>query len=706
MGALCSGRAEGGVGEAGLAGIPCTPVPILDFRRIQICNPVQPMGGHMNTKLQNPALRVIRRTLGPALLAAAVVLVAVAQAPAFQLYNGESVQARLDTTVSYGLQWRVQDRDGHLVGIANGGRAFGVNGDDGNLNYDKGLVSNVVKVTSELDLRSEHFGAFVRGSAFYDFENMNQDRERTDLTDEAEDLVGKDAEILDRYAWTSFNLGRVPLQFRVGDQVVSWGESTFIQNSINTINPVNVSAIRLPGAELREALVPEGMVWGSVALTADLTVEGLYLYDWEETVIDPPGSYFSSTDIAGDGGQKVLLGFGKFPDNGNASFEDTFQAVSRSGTRRADDSGQYGLAARIFVPALNQTEFGLYYLNYHSRLPVISSRTGTLQGAAAASTIGSTSGPAVAGTVLAGGSVEQAVQVGESLGMTTQQATNVAVQVDQGGPAAAPGAITESATDAFAKTASYFTEYPEDIKLFGASFNTEIGATGIALQGEVSHRWDAPLQVDDLELLFATLGPINIALAEGNQIGNTFMQFDQEIQGYIERDVTQAQATVTKLFGPGIGADQTVLVGEVGYTYVHNLPKKNEKRMEVPGTYISGNADLSFAHGIAAGQVEPSSAFADAHSWGYRLVGRMDFNNAVGPINLFPRIAWQHDVSGNTPGPGGNFLEGRKAITYGLGGTYLEAWSADLSYTNFFGAGRQNLTNDRDFVAFNVKYSF
>jgi len=52
------------------------------------------------------------------------------------------------------------------------------------------------------------------------------------------------------------------------------------------------------------------------------------------------------------------------------------------------------------------------------------------------------------------------------------------------------------------------------------SFNTLEPWSGIALQGEVSHRLDAPLQVDDLELLFATLGGLNPGLAAGNQVGN------------------------------------------------------------------------------------------------------------------------------------------------------------------------------------------
>jgi hypothetical protein len=179
------------------------------------------------------------------------------------------------------------------------------------------------------------------------------------------------------------------------------------------------------------------------------------------------------------------------------------------------------------------------------------------------------------------------------------------------------------------------------------------------------------------------------------------------LDGYKRLDVSQIQVTATKVFGPTFGADQFTLVGEIGLTYVHDMPDKDELRFESPGTYISGNEKLASAHApTATGQYEESSAFADATSWGYRLVGKLDYNNAIGAVTLSPRVAWAHDVDGNSPNPGGNFLEHRKAITVGIGADYLSSWSADLSYTDFFGAGRYNLINDRDFVSFNVKYSF
>ena len=93
-------------------------------------------------------------------------------------------------------------------------------------------------------------------------------------------------------------------------------------------------------------------------------------------------------------------------------------------------------------------------------------------------------------------------------------------------------------------------------------------------------------------------------------------------------------------------------------------------------------------------------------SWGYRLVSRMDFNNALMGATLSPRIVFQHDVNGNSPGPAGNFVEGRVTTTLGLMVNYQNVYTADISYTQYNGAGRYNLVHDRDFIAGNIKYSF
>jgi hypothetical protein len=103
---------------------------------------------------------------------------------------------------------------------------------------------------------------------------------------------------------------------------------------------------------------------------------------------------------------------------------------------------------------------------------------------------------------------------------------------------------------------------------------------------------------------------------------------------------------------------------------------------------------------------EPASAFADPFSWGYQLVGRLDYNNVYRGVNVSPLVVFSHDVGGNTPLPLGNFLHGRKTITVGAEFTFQNAWAFDLRYVNFFGAGRYNLLGDRDYVSCNLKYSF
>jgi hypothetical protein len=692
-----------------------------------------------------------RWTWGLLVFGVAVVVLST-QVHGADLVEKEKFRLSWDTTLSWGVSFRMEDPDPRIVGVPNdsfvsGASAYSVNGDDGNLNYDKGVISNTPKVITEIEFNyDERFGGFFRGRAFYDIINRDRDRERTPLTDGALGRVGSRADLLDAYLWFRFRLGARPAEIRVGEQVLSWGESTFIQGGINAINPVDVAAIRVPGAELRGALLPEGIASFSVGTTANTNLELFYQYDWDDTEIDPPGSYFSTNDFAGDGGEVVFLGFGSTPDI--PPFSDPtdpsrpFLGVSRGLDVEPEEGGQYGAAFRWFVPSWGDTEFGLYYINYHSRVPTINGITGTVSGAVTAGTIGAAA-PAIIGTVIGylfanPGDVLGAIAAGTTAGVGAgaplgasqtiagatalafvQSGGNVAVAQAAGGQAA-----TAFATDAYSQTARYFLEWPEDIQLMGLSFNTQIGTTGIALQGELSHRLDAPLQVDDVELLFAALSPISPVLAGTSGIpgepgasqlpifrGEDYStQFETAIPGFILRDVSQVQMTATKIFGPSLGAEQAVLVWEGAVTHVHDMPDKSELRLEGPGTYTSGNpyhADVANPGASHAGKpAEPSSAFADQTSWGYRLAGRLDYNRAIGSINLIPRFSFQHDVSGNSPGPGGNFIDGRQALTVGLTAEYQNSWSADISYTRYHGAGRYNLINDRDFLAVNAKYSF
>ncbi|MBV61409.1 MAG: hypothetical protein CMH65_08925 [Nevskiales bacterium] len=67
---------------------------------------------------------------------------------------------------------------------------------------------------------------------------------------------------------------------------------------------------------------------------------------------------------------------------------------------------------------------------------------------------------------------------------------------------------------------------------------------------------------------------------------------------------------------------------------------------------------------------------------------------------------WQHDIQGNAPGPAGNFVQGRKTFNLLLEATYRRRYSATIAYNAFFGAGENNLYQDRDNLGLFLKYQF
>jgi hypothetical protein len=575
---------------------------------------------------------------------------------AFEFKAGGELAGSFDTTITLGALWRAQGRDPARIAIINGGTARSPNEDDGNLNYDKGeLVSGLVKVGHDLDLKYRNFGFFLRVLYFYDAAIDRKDG----LPPEAKKRLRADFEVYDAFVRGQFDLGGRRLNARVGNQVVSWGESTFIANGINVINPVDVAKLRTPGSELKEAFLPQPMAWASREVSERLSIEGFYQAKYRKTRLEPRGSFFSTNDFISPGGDAAYIGFGRRRDQNQPLVPPAGATAAiaqvwapRLPDRDPSDDGQYGIAARVFLKELNDSEIGLYAVNYHSRTPLVSSIRGT-----------------------------------------TTQALNVAT----GGG-----------------SARYFAEFPEDIRLYGVSFSTA-GPIGIALQGEYSHRTNLPLQLSSIELLLATLGAANNIT--GGAAAAAAVPVGTEITGWRRVKMQQAQVTATKSFGPQLGAGQFVTVAEAGYT-----------RLDLPeGLLFNGPAVFLPASGSSTatsfGSSQPGmEGYATRSSWGYRVVARLDYSNALFGATLSPRLAWAHDVRGVGP----TFNQGTKALSLGLGINFQQNLQADLSYTAFFGgrdfagvdpvavpAGQPaafsstaNPLKDRDFIAINVSYSF
>ncbi|MDE0032232.1 MAG: DUF1302 domain-containing protein [Deltaproteobacteria bacterium] len=662
------------------------------------------------------------------------------QADAVDLSSGE-VEASLDTTISYGVTVRVEGQDPELTSS--------VNDNEGASNYKRGIVSNAAKFTSDLEIGYQNIGLFLRATGFFDYENENGVREYRPLSADAKSAVGKDLDLLDAYVSANLDFDELAVDVRLGNHVLNWGESTFIQNGINAVNPFDVSKLRVPGSELREALVAVPLVSASVAGDLNFTMEGFYQIAWEKTEIDAVGSYFSVTDYVGPGAENAVIalpglelgdmGLTADPDkNPFLIFSQTsfagaltpliapnpdFLIADREQDHDPRDSGQWGIGFRYLAEGLNNTEFGLYFMNYHSRLPVVSAHTGTAvdagRGLVAAQTIGATAAMAV--EELVRGAVGRALAAAQCPSPTHSVECGAIAQQVQGQATAQLAPLAEGAAgavgiDAYAKEGHYFIEYPEDIQLYGVSFNTTLGPTGFALQGEYSYRRNAPLQLAERKVFADALGPFTglggcieqkarsgVPPQQATQlcIGENAAArlYDADTVGYVLRDVSQTQATVTKVFGPVLGADGGVFVAEAALMHVHDIPDGQGATSKE----LAANDKLQPLES-PAGAVGDDDNDADATSWGYRLAARLDYNRAIGAVNLFPYIRFGQDVSGNSPAPSGSFVEGRTALTFGLSADYLSRWQADLSYTQF--AGRGNKLRDRDFITATVKYSF
>jgi len=591
----------------------------------------------------------MRAIFTPQALAAAVALGCCAQAQAVSFNIGE-IEGQFDSSLSVGASWGMRDADKKLVGIPNGGTGQASTGDDGRLNFKKGeTFSKIFKGIHDLELKYGDSGVFVRGKYWYDFELQDEDREFKQISNHHRDEGARSSgyELLDAFVYHNYSIGDLPGNVRVGKQVVSWGESTFIGNSINSINPIDVSAFRRPGAEIKEGLIPVNMLFASQSLTNQLSVEGFYQLNWENTVVDNCGTFFGNDVVAHGCNNNYTVGSPAIAplQPVAAAFGQGFQVtregvvVQRAKDREARDGGQFGAALRWLG---DDTEYGLYFMNYHSRTPTV--------------------GTITANTNLA------------TIGRIAATANAIA-----------PGSGSGLAQSTMLGRGQYYLDYPEDIRLYGASFSTTL-PTGTAWTGEISYRPNAPVQLNTTDLTLALVNPI-----AGQTASPIRSSFGSDNAGYRRKEITQIQSTMTQFFDQVLGAERLTLVGEAAYVHVGGLEAKTKLRY--------GRDSVYGAYGFGG----DTDGFVTANSWGYRARAILDYNNVFAGVNLKPNLSWSHDVSGY--GPNGIFNEGAKAISVGVDADYRNTYTASLSYTDFFG-GDYNTLTDRDFIALSFGVNF
>jgi len=181
-----------------------------------------------------------------AALAIASMLAAAGTANAFEISTGNpDIAMRWDNTFRYNLGLRTQSQDPNLLASPN----F----DDGDRNFSNGsLVTNRLDVLSEFDFIFQRKHGFrISGAGWYDEAYRHLDNNNNVTANTLSDGLpvagrlspytdryakGLSGEILDAFAFTTFDIADVPVNVKAGQHTVYWGESLFLGGAVHGIS--------------------------------------------------------------------------------------------------------------------------------------------------------------------------------------------------------------------------------------------------------------------------------------------------------------------------------------------------------------------------------------------------------------------------------------------------------------------------------------
>lgn len=310
---------------------------------------------------QTPHQRVPHKTAAMFLIGS----LAATAATAADLNPGGDWKIRWDNTVKYSAAERLDSPSPALVdGAAT------INTDDGSRNFNRGLVSNRFDILSEFDAQKDGFGIRLSAAAWYDAvyqrANANNQPARSnnssvpynEFTDGTATMAGKKAEMLDWFAFGHADLANHELTYRVGQHTLIWGNSLFFGGNgiANGMAPVDVYKLNIPGAQAKETLMPVPQVSAALQLTGSTSIEAYVQTKYKPTRLAPAGSYYSTVDFLGAGGELLLAG--------------PLRMAYAGEIKGPESRHNFGVALMTHSDEL-AADFGLYALRYKDTAPKV-----------------------------------------------------------------------------------------------------------------------------------------------------------------------------------------------------------------------------------------------------------------------------------------------------------------------------------------------
>lgn len=315
-------------------------------------------------------------------------LVAAHSAGAAQLdFENPDWTVRWDNTVRYNLGIRAQKPDQRIVNTATY--------DESDSKFGRGdVVTNRLDLLSEFDAvyKSRH-GLRISGTAWGD-QAYHNTSVKTNPAFNVPGLGslsasypnnqytgytkrwnrGPSGELLDAFIFAGFDAGEVPIDVRLGQHAIVWGESLFspVHGVSYSQGPLDMRKLAAtPGVEAKEMFLPLAQISAQARITDTFSLAGQYFFDWDATRLPDGGTYLGPLDMLSNGG-------GTYAINPAAAAAAASQlglppgsiapAMFLGDQRPARKRGDWGAKAN-WSPDWLDGSLGFYYREYTDKSP-------------------------------------------------------------------------------------------------------------------------------------------------------------------------------------------------------------------------------------------------------------------------------------------------------------------------------------------------
>jgi hypothetical protein len=603
-----------------------------------------------------------------AMIVAALATAGSVQAAEIKTSNPDLV-LRWDNTIRVNLANRVEGQEASIINSPN----F----DDGDRNFEGGMVSERVDLLSEFDLTwQDRLGFRVSAAGWYDnaYKDLSNDHlgSSNHLDENGHAALGLSeptrrffrgpgGELLDAFVFGKFNLGEMPLNVKVGRHTVFWGEAML--SPVHSLS-YGQSALDLgkqfsvPGTEAKELFLPREAISMQLQATPTLSFAAQYFFDWEQARIPEAGSFLGFNDYLLRGGESFIFG----PAATSALNPLGVNRLVRGEDVEPNKHGDWGISTRWSPEWLDGT-LGAYYR--------------------------------VTADVLPQGNATPAVRPNTSPGLCAAlHRTMLGPTTCYINPSAAT--VPEILGGTIGR---YAAAYADDIRIYGLSLSKNV--KGVSIGADLNYRKNMPLLSDIVNILPADFAPLAAALPAGALFAMPEEGETGAARGNTWHGVLNGFAT----FGDTPLWDSANLIVELTWNHWSSVTS---------GAAVFKGRDNYVAVGADGTNVTPADKVTKDY---YGLA--ISFTPTT--YQLFPGadfstpITFNRGMSGNSAVLlGGN--KGAGSYAFGVALDVHSKYRFDLKYVDFIGTttvnpadmitssgGANSLLTDRGFVVFTFK---